>query len=193
MGDILGQFLERSTWFTSWERVGDIVIGAVFFFFLIIAMVRLSGKRLTSQMNNFDWIVSIAIGGLACSGILLEGVAIVDSTAAIVVLVALQMLITVVVRKSEVVRKIMKPTPTLLTHKGKFIEENLDKERVSKAEIRARLREQGYTSLDQANWVILETDGNLTVIPEDDVKLSEVELMEEVTHPEEAIPSGSGS
>lgn len=172
-----------NTWFNGWERLASVAVGAVFFYALIVLVVRVAGKRLTSQMNNFDWIVTIAIGSLAGSGILLKEVSIADSTVAIVILVALQWLTTRLVRQSDVVRGIIKPAPTLLTHKGQFIEENMSRERVSKAEVRACLREHGYTSLSEANWVILETDGSLTVIPRCDVALDEAELLSDVSAP----------
>ncbi|WP_149496820.1 DUF421 domain-containing protein [Roseiconus lacunae] len=171
------------TWFNTWSRIESVAISAVFFYVLVIVVVRISGKRLTSQMNNFDWIVTIAIGSLVGSGILLKDVSVADSTAAILILAALQWITTFAVRRSNAFRKVIKPRPTLLTHKGEFIEENLSKERISEAEIRAKLRQQGFTSVEDANWVILETDGSLTVIPREAVSLNEADLMSDVAAP----------
>lgn len=172
------------TWFNNWERIGSVAVGAVFFYFLVIAVVRLSGKRLTSQMNNFDWIVTIAMGSLMSSGILLKEVSITDSTVAIILLAFLQWLTTLAVRRSELIRRMVKPVPTLLTHKGKFVNDNLRKERISEAEIRAKLRQQGFTSIEDANWVILETDGNLTVVPRKELLIDDAELMSDVFAPD---------
>ena len=52
-------------WFESWDRLQNVAIAAVFFYAFIVLLVRVLGKRTTSQMNNFDWIITIAVGSLA--------------------------------------------------------------------------------------------------------------------------------
>jgi uncharacterized membrane protein YcaP (DUF421 family) len=54
---------------SSIERVADILLLATVFYFLIVVMVRVSGKRTTGELNNFDWIITVAVGSLAASGI----------------------------------------------------------------------------------------------------------------------------
>ncbi|MGB3722587.1 MAG: DUF421 domain-containing protein, partial [Pacificimonas sp.] len=67
-----------ATWFNSWERLLSIGLSAIATYIGIVILVRISGKRTTSQMNNFDWIITVALGGLVTSGILLKGVSVVD-------------------------------------------------------------------------------------------------------------------
>lgn len=54
------------------------------------------------------------------------------------------------------------------------------KSRVSKEEIFSTLREHSMTSLDEANWIILKNDGQLTVIPRQDLKLTDTGTMASV-------------
>jgi len=169
-----------STWFNSWERLWSVGQGTVFFFVFIVVLIRISGKRTTSQMNNFDWIVLVAIGSLASSGILLENVSIADAGFAIVLLAFLQWLTTWLVIRSDRFANLIKPSPRMLTHKGKLLEGPMRKERISRHEIEAVLRGQGFTALSDANWVILESDGSMTVIPKQDADLSDVDLMRSV-------------
>ena len=170
-------------WFTSWEQVRSAIVSAIFFFCLIVALVRVLGKRATSQMNNFDWIINVTIGSLAASGILLKDVSISDATVAILVLSACQWLITWAVIHFPVVEKLVKAKPRLLTHKGQFLQAEMKKERIAEDEIRAKLREKGYWALHDANWVILESDGSMTIIPKQELKWSETEIMGDVDSP----------
>ena len=96
----------------------EISANALLFYILVIVMVRVVGKRTTSEFNNFDWIINFAVGSLAASGILLRNVASIDAIAAIVVLAACQFVTTKLVLQSGDVADVVKAEPTLLTHKG---------------------------------------------------------------------------
>ncbi len=173
----------QSWWFSSWAELAQIAIGAAFFYILVVVLVRVLGKRTTSQMNNFDWIISIAVGSLAASGILLKNVAIVDAVTAIAVLAALQYATTRLVLKSDRFSNLVKAQPTLLTHRGEFLTEAMQVERVSEEEIMAVLRSHGMRDPKDANWVILETNGEMTVVPKSDTAIDDHIVMETVAKP----------
>jgi len=166
--------------FSSWARLGEVVLNSALFFVLIVVLVRLLGKRTTSQLNNFDWIINVAVGSLAASGILLRNVSTLDAIAAIIALALCQYLTTWWVNKSPFGVRVIKAKPTLLVSKGQFNEEAMTKARISEGEVRAQLRKQGYIQRSEANWVILETDGSFSIIPMQDAKKEDAELLEEV-------------
>lgn len=168
------------TWFNSLDRLESVGLGAVVFYVLIVLLTRALGKRATAQMNNFDWVVTVAVGSLAASGILLKEVSIADAALAIIILGALQWLSTWLAAKSEFFAGLLKPRPRMLLHEGSLIQEALKKERVSRSEVFTALRQSGYADPAEANWVILENDGSLTVIPRKDVRLEDAELMKDV-------------
>jgi uncharacterized membrane protein YcaP (DUF421 family) len=114
---------------------------------------------------------------------LLKSVAITEAAAAIAILSAAQWLTTKLVLKSDIVAGIVKDEPTLLTSKGEFLREGMKKTRVSEEEVMSALRANGMTSLDDANWVILETNGEFSVIPKDDAELDELPALSSVNRP----------
>ena len=171
--------------FSSWARLGEIAANAVLFYVFIVALVRVSGKRTTSELNNFDWIINVAVGSLAASGILLKNVATFDALDAIVTIPLLQFLTTYWVRKTELGSKVVKAQPTLLTHKGEYLRDAMDKARVSEEEVRTALRREGAIENADANWVILETNGELSVIPRQEGRLDEAEALQDVKVPDE--------
>lgn len=169
---------------SSVERLADVVLSAVLFYILIVAMVRISGKRTTGELNNFDWIITVAVGSLAASGILLRDVSTLDASAAILALGALQYLTTRWVRQSDLASRIFKAEPTLLTHRGEFLEDAMARTRISREEILGALRANGCLKLDDANWVVLETNGQLSVIPKSDRTYEEVDTVSDVPAPD---------
>lgn len=176
--------LEDANIWSSWQRLLEIGLNAVLFYVFIVAMVRLVGKRTTSELNNFDWIINVAVGSLAASGIMLKDVATLDAIVAIGGLAACQYLTTLWVRNTQVGSDVVKAQPTLLTHKGEYLWDAMDKVRVSEEEVRAALRKAGAITNTDANWVILETNGELSVIPRQEGDLN-AEALKDVRVPEE--------
>ncbi|MEE4538726.1 MAG: YetF domain-containing protein [Erythrobacter sp.] len=170
--------------FSSVNRIAEVSISAVLFFVFIVVLVRVLGKRTTAQLNNFDWIINITVGSLAASGILLKDVATLDALAAIIVLATCQYLTTIWVRKTDLGSKVVKANPTLLTHNGEFLRDAMDRVRVSEEEISAALREAGVARKGHANWVVLETDGTLSVIPKMDIDIDEADALVGVERPQ---------
>jgi len=166
-------------WFNEWDRIQAVAVGAVLFFCVAILLMRVLGKRTTSQMNNFDWIVTVAIGSLVSSGILLKDVSVSDAFTAVIVLGACQWFTTWVVIQAPWMARVVKPTPRLLMHDGEVLKEAMRKERISVDELYGRLRENGHSQLETVKWVVLETDGRMTVISARDVDrdLDEAELL----------------
>lgn len=171
---------ETDDWIRNWNEIGDAVLAALLFYVLIVVAVRLFGKRSTAQLNNFDWIINITVGSLAASGILLETVPAFRAALAILTIMALQFAMTWMALRYDWVKKLIKASPTLLTHRVEFLEDAMRKTRVSHEEVCAVLREHGIPELAGANWVILETDGKLTVIPKKEIALESASAMTNV-------------
>ena len=51
-------------YYDGWKDLVRIALAAPVIYFTIIAFIRLAGKRSTSQMNNFDWVVTVALGSI---------------------------------------------------------------------------------------------------------------------------------
>ena len=173
------------TWFNSFDRLTSVAIGAVVFYILIVAMTRVTGKRTTSQMNNFDWIITVTVGALAASGILSRDISFADAVLGIVVLGLMQYATTLLVLRGGIVSKLAEASPTLLLHKGRVLEDAMRRTRISPEELRGALRQKGITRFEDANWVILETNGVLSVIAKSDMSIDEAETLVDVRAPDE--------
>jgi len=154
--------------FDGWEGIIEVLLAAPIIYVAVILAIRLTGKRSTSQMNNFDWIVTVAIGSLTASGIVIESVSVLEAITAIAFLLGAQYLVTKGIFVSDTLTKVTKASPTLLVHNGEMIREALKQERVTPDEIMAAVRENGLLRMEDVQWVILETDATLSVIPRDD-------------------------
>lgn len=133
----------------------------------LILFVRISGKRSTSDMNNFDWIVTVAMGSIVGSGILIKEVGLLESLAAVALLLLLQYAARRAMLDSATARRLIKAEPQLLVSRGQFLYAAMRKERITEGEVLAAIRENGMFDLDQVRAVVLESDATLSVISKD--------------------------
>lgn len=151
--------------FDQYGNLIKIAVSAPVIYSAVVLFIRISGKRSTAQMNNFDWIVTVALGSLVASGLLMENVTIVEALFAIALLMGMQYLFTWLAFRFDAFASLIKAEPTLLMQDGAYLRQAMRRERVTESEVLAAIREQGLHRLDQARWVILETDASFSVIP----------------------------
>lgn len=144
-----------------------IIVGLLAYLSLVV-IIRVSGKRTLSQMNAFDFIVTVALGSILASIILTEDVSLVQGITAYLILIVMQYIITKLTLHSDKFNKIIKSDPKLLYYDDHFLDENLKKERLNKTEIHQAVRASGTANLENVKAVILGSEGSISVIPKSD-------------------------
>ena len=148
----------------DWNEKLEIVLSAISIYAFIVLFVRLYGKRTTAQMNNFDWIVTVAFGSLASSGILMSKVSILDAVLAMFVLLTLQYSVTFLAFRNARFAEIVKSEPRILFYDGKFLKRQMKKERVTEAEILSAIRQHGFARVEDVQAVVLENEAQMSVL-----------------------------
>lgn len=150
--------------FGSWSAHSHTIVVGTLSYFGLIVWLRLSGKRTLSKWNSFDFVVTIAIGSILASALLSTSTAFLQAMVAIGLLVSFQFVITWLSVRTQVVQKLIKAEPTLLLFKGKMLDAILKEKRVAKGEVLAAIRIDGAASIEEVDAVVLETNGNFSVI-----------------------------
>ena len=158
---------QRDVFFDGWEGLADVLVCAPVLYVVVVLGVRLSGKRTTGQMNNFDWIVTVAMGSIVASGIVINTVSLAEAGLAVATLLALQYAVTLLAKRNERFDRLMKADPSVLVARGVIQEDALRRSRVTREELNAALRGEGIARIDEVGWMILENDGTFSVIARD--------------------------
>lgn len=154
--------------FESWSDLFRVfAVGAPAYAALVL-LLRISGKRTLSKLNAFDLVVTVAMGSTLATILLSEDVALAEGIAALGLLVLLQLVITWTSARSPAVQRLVKAEPALLFYRDRFLEHSLLRERVTRAEVLAAAREEGFRDLSSVEAVVLETDGTISVVPPSD-------------------------
>lgn len=150
-------------WFNGWDSIGRIFVVGTLGYVALIALLRISGKRTLSKMNAFDFVVTITLGS-AFGGLLLnDSVSLVDGVAGIALLIGLQWVVSAIYVRSTWFEKMVKGEPQLLYDRGRFLDRTLKRERITREEVQAAMRDSNVVDHESA-LAVLETDGSVTVI-----------------------------
>ena len=149
----------------SWSDIGRILVIAALTYPALVLVLRLSGKRTLAKMNAFDLVVTVALGSTLATILLSRDVALAEGLTALMLLVGLQLAATWLSVRSRILRRLLKSRPTLLVRDGRLLAEPMRAQRVTDGEIRQAVRAQGIGDLALVAAVVLETDGNFSVIP----------------------------
>ena len=151
--------------FDNIDKLGRIVLTTVMVYVLIVLVTKVSGKRSTSQLNNFDWIVTVMIGSLGASTILLKDIPFVEGVSSILVLYLLQFLITKYASISPQFSSFILSEPRIVFYQGQFLPDAMRAERLTRQEIECAMRSEGMNSFDDIEAIVFESDAKLTIIP----------------------------
>jgi uncharacterized membrane protein YcaP (DUF421 family) len=156
---------------------------AVLTYVFVVILVRVTGKRSTSQLNNFDWIVTVAIGSIIGATIVTDSLPLLEGLTGIATLFAVQFVVTWLSTRSRSFSRAVRASPTMLLYRGEFIEEAMLKERVTKEEVLSAIRESGLHELSDADAVVLESDANFSVLSSvDDDRMDRATAMQDVSN-----------
>ena len=140
-------------------------IRSIVLYAIILAVMRLMGKREIGQLQPFELAISIMIADLASSPMTDTGIPIQNGIIPILGLLFMHLIISMINMKSIKAREIICGKPTMLVYRGKIKEKALVRERFTINELEERLRSVNITNLGDVEYAILETSGQLTVIP----------------------------
>lgn len=146
-----------------------IILGPVGLFWVIF-IVRIIGLRTFSKMTAFDFIATVATGSLLANcATSTNWPAFVQASGGMIFILLAQYTLARLRRNNEAVSKILENEPMLLVSNGKWIEQAMDKVRVSDADIWAKLREANVTDLSKIRAVVLETTGDISVLHDENL------------------------
>ncbi|MEP2829565.1 YetF domain-containing protein [Parvibaculum sp.] len=156
--------------FDSWGGLARVLVVGTAAYAMLIVFLRVSGKRTLSKMNAFDLVVTVALGSTLATVLLSRSVPLAEGVLALALLICLQFVLTWASVRSRSVRDLIKSEPALLVRDGVYLEGAMRKERMTREEIDAALRESGVAALSGVSAVVLETDGSLSVIESGDAR-----------------------
>jgi uncharacterized membrane protein YcaP (DUF421 family) len=133
------------------------------YLFIILAL-RLLGKTELAQLSITDLIFVLLISNAVQNAMVGSDTSLGGGILAASVLFILNLIFKKLKYKFPSIKKVMEGEPVILIHKGKLLEENCRKNNITKDELLQAIREHGSSSIEEVDSLILEADGNISVV-----------------------------
>jgi len=141
----------------------NIVVRTTLFYFIITIVYRFMGKREVAQLSIFDLTVSILIAELAAMSIEKSDESIFLTLIPIIILVIIQMLMSYISMKKPKIRNLLDGEPSVIINKGVINFKEMVRQRYNLDDLLTQLREKQIRSIEEVDYAVLETSGNLSV------------------------------
>jgi uncharacterized membrane protein YcaP (DUF421 family) len=144
-----------------WEFI---IRGLVVYFFLII-ILRLTGKRQIGQMTPFDLVLLLVLSNAVQNSMNGGDNSVVAGVILSLTLVTANWIAGRASISSKLFGKIMRGEPRVLVHDGVVNAKALQEENISRDELMASIRDEGYEDVLEVRSAILEVNGSISIVP----------------------------
>lgn len=140
-----------------------IIFRTFFFYFFIVFVYRVMGKREVGQLGIIDLIVSVLIAELVAISLDNTKDSIFMAIIPITFLVVCQIGMAFLSLNKKSVREIFDGKPSLIINNGKINIKEMIRQRYNLDDLLTQLREENFKSISEVDYAILETSGKLSV------------------------------
>ena len=162
-----------------------VFIRTVVLYICVVAAMRIMGKRQLGELQPSEFVIALMISELATIPIDKTDMPLLHGIIPIIALVLLELLFSVLVIKSEFMRRLVTGSPVQIIKDGKLLMKRLSHLRICIDDVMEQLRLAGYSSISEIDSAIIETNGQLSVVPKEEsrpVICSDLNLSPPQTH-----------
>lgn len=143
---------------------------AIILFIVVFLVLRLMGKRELSQIQPFEFVIIVLIADLASGPMSDRNMTTFYGIVPILALLVMYMIFSFLLKTNKKVQNIMSGSPVILIEDGKLNEEEMKKQEYMIEDIMSQIRSRGVFKVQDVAYAVLETNGDLSVIPKSESK-----------------------
>lgn len=144
-----------------WELIARAAIVYVF----LLGILRLTGKRQVGQLAPFDLVLLLVISNTVQNAMNAGDNSVTAGLLLATAVIAINYLVAIATYKSKRIEALVEGEPQVLIHDGRLNTRALERERLTRHELMAALREAGCVTIDEVQAAILENNGHISVVP----------------------------
>lgn len=142
-----------------------VFLRSLILYLLVVFVMRIMGKRQVGQLQPFEFVLAIMISDLVAVPMQDKEIPLINGIIPIITLLIAQLSLSYLTLKSTKARSIICGRPVILVENGRIVEEELAKLRYDLNDLTEQLRAKNFSNLSDVEFAILETNGELSVIP----------------------------
>ncbi len=131
----------------------------------VVIGMRIMGKRQVGELQPFELVITLMIAEVASVPMQAPGIPLINGLVPAFTLLLSQVLLSYIILKSGRARAIICGTPSIVIRNGKIVQKELARLRFNVNDLLEQLRTNNIVNVSDVEYAILETNGQLTVIP----------------------------
>lgn len=147
--------------------MGVSFIRTIILYLCVVIALRIMGKRQLGELQPSELVVAIMISDLASVPLQARSIPLLDGVVPIFTLVLLELTFSIMVLKNERLRTFITGKPVKIIQDGYFILDSLSSLRISIDDVLEQLRLAGFSGLEEIDSAIIETNGQISVVPKE--------------------------
>jgi uncharacterized membrane protein YcaP (DUF421 family) len=148
--------------------VGEKLIRALLVYAFLLFALRLLGKRELAQQDTLDFLVLLLVANAVQNGIIGNDNSVTGAVLGATALFGINWSFKALAYRYPWADRVFDGSPSYLIREGQVVHSTMRREQISRPELRAIARRQGYDSLEDIGTAILETDGSVTFARKDE-------------------------
>jgi len=142
-----------------------VFIRTLLIYTVVVIVMRMMGKRQVAEMQPFELVIMIMIAELAATPMENLNIPLINGIIPIIALLFTQVLVSYMSLKSQRFSNFICGKPSILIHKGRINQSEMRRLRINIDDLLEALRNKDYFNISDVEYAILETNGQMSVIP----------------------------
>lgn len=139
-----------------------IALRTIIIYIVLIAALRLAGKRQLGELQPAELVVTLLIADLASVPMQDNGIPLLNGLVPILILVALELILSALMMKCSWLSRLISGNPIVIIHDGKLREKALRKMRLTVEDLTETMRQKDIFDIRTVQYAIAETNGTLS-------------------------------
>lgn len=151
-----------------------VVIRTLILYAVVVISVRIMGKRQIGEMQPSELVVAIMISDLASVPMQAIEIPLLSGIIPVLTLIVAEVVMAFVSLKNRTARRIITGEPSIVIYNGHVNEKELSRQRFNLNDLLEQLRICGYPDLADVEVAVLETNGQISIIPKSEARTATV-------------------
>lgn len=146
------------------------MIRTLILYIIVVLSMRLMGKRQIGELQPSELVVAIMISDLASVPMQAIDIPLLSGVIPVLTLIVAEIIMSFISMKSQFARKILSGEPSIIIYEGHINEKEMGKLRFNMNDLLEELRVNNYPDISEIACAVLETNGEISIIPKTDAK-----------------------
>lgn len=139
------------------------IVKGIFIYVLALVLSKSIGVKIISQMNFFDFVMGVSMGSMIAKIIIDKDHVVFSGIVALIIFTLLTVATSYLNLKSYTARKLINAKTVMLIENGRIMDKNMKRLRITINELMMKLREKDVFNLEDVQFAIMESNGQLSV------------------------------